>query len=53
MKVYPYSEFTVRPVRAEGSPLDVPGVDTGLGVDDILEAIREGRQRNPSSGGEH
>ncbi len=40
------SEFTVRPVRSEGSPLDVPGVDTGVSSEDILGAIREGRIRD-------
>lgn len=39
------TEFTVRPVRTGGSPLDVPGVDTGLRRDDIIAAIRESRER--------
>lgn len=40
------TEFTVRPVRSEGSPLDVPGVETGLSTEDILAAIRDGRTRD-------
>ena len=42
------SEFAVRPVRSGGSPLDVPGVDTGLTREDILAAIRESRERYPA-----
>jgi hypothetical protein len=41
------SEFVVRPVSSRGSPLDVPGVDTGLTREDILAAIRESRERDP------
>ena len=39
------SEFTVRPVPPGGSPLDVPGVDTGVTRDDIIGAIRDSRER--------
>ena len=42
------SEFAVRPVAPGKSPLDVPGVDTGLERTDILAAIRESREREPS-----
>lgn len=41
------SEFLLRAVRACGSPLDVPGVDSGLGRDEILAALRESRERVP------
>ncbi|HYO48012.1 MAG TPA: type II toxin-antitoxin system Phd/YefM family antitoxin [Gemmatimonadota bacterium] len=41
------SEFAVRPVRSAGSPLDVPGADTGVTREDILAAIRESRERDP------
>lgn len=41
------TEFTIRPVPSGGSPLDVAGVDTGVSTDDILSAIREGRERDP------
>lgn len=44
------SEFVVRPVFSRGSPLDVPGVDTGLTREDILVAIRESRERDPQEG---
>ena len=39
------AEFTLRPVESVGSPLDVPGVDTGICRDDILGAIQDGRTR--------
>ena len=41
------SEYAVRPVAPGKSPLDVPGVDTGLKKADILAAIRESRERGP------
>jgi antitoxin Phd len=41
------TEFTLRPVNARGSPLAVPGVDTGLSRVEILAAIRESREREP------
>ena len=44
------SEFSLRPVSATASPLDVPGVDTNLSLDDIVGAIREGRERDPRRG---
>jgi hypothetical protein len=36
--------FVLRPELAGGSPLDVPAVDARLTLDDILDAIREGRR---------
>ena len=44
------SEFSLRPVSGTASPLDVPGVDTNLSGDDIVDAIREGRERDPDRG---
>ena len=44
------SEFTVRPVATGRSPLDVPGVDTGIERAEILAAIRESRAREPAGG---
>ena len=41
------SEFAIRPVRSGGSPLDVPGVETGVTRDEILATIRESRERDP------
>ncbi len=38
------TEFAIRPVVREGSPLDVPGADAGLSREEILEAIRESRR---------
>lgn len=38
-------EFIVRPAKRRGSPLDVEGVNTDLTVAEIVEAIREVRQR--------
>jgi hypothetical protein len=40
------SEFSIRPVASTGSPLDVRGVDTDVSIDDIMGAIREGRERD-------
>ncbi len=37
--------FAVTPVRSARSPLDVPGIDTGVTTREILECIREGRER--------
>jgi antitoxin (DNA-binding transcriptional repressor) of toxin-antitoxin stability system len=44
------SEFSLRPVPSTGSPLDVPGVDADVSIDDIIGAIREGRERDPNLG---
>ena len=41
------AEFSLRPVSGDASPLDVPGVDTGLNRQELLDAIREGRERWP------
>jgi len=38
-------EFVVRPTGRPGSPLDVDGVDTELTVDEIVNAVREVRDR--------
>jgi antitoxin (DNA-binding transcriptional repressor) of toxin-antitoxin stability system len=44
------SEFALRPVLSDASPLDVPGVDTDLSREEILSAIRESRERDPMRG---
>lgn len=44
------SEFSIRPVPPGGSPLDVHGVETGISVEDIIDALREGRERGPDLG---
>ncbi len=40
--------FMVVPKPSEGSPFDVPGVDTKATTSDILNAIRESRTRSSS-----
>ena len=37
--------FVLRPEPGEGSPLDVEGVDLGITSAEIVEMIREGRER--------
>lgn len=37
--------FAVTPERPMRSPLDVPGIDTGVTTEEILECLREGRER--------
>jgi len=37
-------EYIVRPARS-GSPLDVEGVETDITIDEIISAVREGRER--------
>ncbi len=39
------SEYVLRPRRREGSPLDVPSVSTGVSAEEIVAAVREGRER--------
>lgn len=39
------SEFVVRPAPSSLSPLDVEGVSTGVSLEDVLEAVKEGRER--------
>ena len=38
------TEFSIRPVERKGSPLDVPGVETDITREEILEALRESRR---------
>jgi prevent-host-death family protein len=37
--------FSIVPKPRQGSPLDVPGIDTGVTTAEILTAIREVRRR--------
>ncbi len=39
------SLFVVKPVRRRRSPLDVEGVNAGLTAREIVEIVREGRER--------
>ncbi len=38
-------EFLVRSVRESGSPLDIAGLDLGWDREEIVAAVREGRER--------
>lgn len=38
--------FVLKPVTKKKSPLDIPGVDSGLSKSEINEAVRESRERN-------
>ena len=37
-------EYVIRPRRPKGSPLDVPAVSTGVSAEEIVAAVREGRE---------
>jgi hypothetical protein len=39
-------EFVVRPAQRRGSPLDVEGVDTDVTAEDIVDVVRELRERS-------
>ena len=38
-------EFVLQPVAGSGSPLDVQGLDLGWSREEIVAAVREGRER--------
>ena len=38
--------FYIRPATLKKSPLDVKGVDLGMSSSEIVDIIREGRERN-------
>lgn len=38
-------EYVVRPLRPTGSPLDVESMDLGWSREEIVAAVREGRER--------
>ena len=40
------SIFVIRPDKRQGSLLDVPGFDVNIPAADIIEVIREGRERS-------
>jgi hypothetical protein len=42
-------ELSVRPVSPAKSPLDIPGVDLHLSAQEIVQAVREGRERQQRS----
>jgi hypothetical protein len=39
------SEFEIAPIRSTASPLDVRGVELNLSANEIVAAVREGRER--------
>lgn len=39
------SEFEIAPVLAKSSPLDVEGINLGVGAEEIVSALRETRER--------
>jgi prevent-host-death family protein len=41
--------FVIRPEQTRRSPLDVPGIDLNLSAAEIVELIREGRERSYES----
>lgn len=43
------STFTIMPAQTQGSPLDVGYVDLALTQDEIVRAVREGRERQHMS----
>lgn len=40
--------FYIRPVVSKVSPLDIEGIDLGVSSSDIVDVIREGREKNYS-----
>jgi len=38
-------EFVLQPVEVSGSPLDVQGLELGWSREEIVAAVREGRER--------
>ena len=40
--------FYIKPAESKKSPLDVEGVDLGISSSDIVDAVREGRERKYS-----
>jgi len=39
------SVFAIKPVTYEGSPLDTEGVETSLTAEEIVQYVREGREK--------
>ena len=40
--------FHIRPATPKSSPLDIKGVNLNLNVADIVDLVRQGRERYPS-----
>ena len=45
--------FYIKPVTSKKSPLDVKGVDLGMSSSEIVDLVREGRERRYSESGSH
>jgi hypothetical protein len=43
------SIFVIRPEKRSRSLLDVPGIDVSISAQDIVEVIREGRERQANT----
>ncbi len=37
--------FLLKPIPIEGSPLDIKGIDVDISTEEIIDIIREGRER--------
>ena len=37
--------FLLRPIPVKGSPLDIKGIDVDISTEEIIDIIREGRER--------
>jgi len=37
--------FTIKPVKKVNSPLDIPGIDLGITTTEIVDVVREGREK--------
>jgi len=40
--------FYIKPARSKKSPLDIEGVDLGISASEIVDVVREGRERKYS-----
>jgi len=40
------TQFIITPIMPKGSPFDVEGVDTDLTTQEIVDLVREGRERD-------
>ena len=39
-------EFVIKPIKYHGSPLNVDGIDLDMTSEEIVDIVREGRERN-------
>lgn len=45
--------FVIRPERSRASPLDIEGVDLNISAKEIMEYVRESRERDGPANAEH